>query len=168
MQEFTIEELPSNEVLTYRHEFAASPAEIYDAFVNPQTFVKWFGPADWAIRPETLTLEPVTGGRKQFVMRHKHNKQFMAPMYMRFVKMKEPSLLEYREALPDPAGQPTESLVALRLEIESGTAITEDSVGEGTIVKLTQGPLPESVHQQTIDGWAQSFEELAKHLAKAE
>lgn len=164
MQDFSIEDVPAKELLTYRHEFAATPQQIYNAFVDPTVFVKWFGPKDWKINPATLTLEPVTGGRKQFVMKHRVNPKYQAPMYLRFVSMKEPNLLEYREALPTPTGQPSDTLVALRLEFEEGTAVTEDGVGEGTIVKLTTGPLPEGVHEQTMQSWKDSFTELAKVL----
>ncbi|GAA1749131.1 SRPBCC domain-containing protein [Rothia terrae] len=164
MQDFTIESLDAKEVLTYRHEFAATPQEIYNAFIDPKLFIKWFGPKDWNVVPNTLTLEPVNGGRKQFVMKHRHNPKFQAPMYMRFIAMKEPELLEYREALPTPQGQPSDTLVALRIELEEGTAITEDGVGKGTILKLTQGPLPQEVHEQTLTSWKDSFVGLTKLL----
>lgn len=165
MQDFKLEDLKPEETITYRHEFAASPDQLYQAFTNPALFVRWFGPKDWKIIPSTLTLEPVIGGRKQFVMRHREQKQFQAPLYMRFITMQEPHLLEYREALPTPQGQPSDTLIGLRLEFEAGTAVTEDGVGEGTILKLTQGPLPQGVHQQTLDSWRGSFEELAALLA---
>lgn len=164
MQDFKLEDLTPEETITYRHEFAASPEQLYEAFTDPALFVRWFGPKDWKIIPSTLTLEPVIGGRKQFVMRHREQKQFQAPMYMRFITMREPHLLEYREALPTPQGQPSDTLIGLRLEFEAGTAVTEDGVGEGTILKLTQGPLPQAVHEQTLDSWRGSFEELAALL----
>lgn len=164
MQDFVLEDVPENELLTYRHEFAATLQELYQAFVDPKLFIQWFGPKDWKISPATLTLEPVTGGRKQFVMKHRHNPQFQAPMYMRFVAIKEPSLLEYREALPTPTGQPSDTLIALRLEFEAGTAVTEDGVGEGTILTLTTGPLPAAIHEQTAQSWKDSFADLAQLL----
>ncbi|MBM7052192.1 MULTISPECIES: SRPBCC domain-containing protein [unclassified Rothia (in: high G+C Gram-positive bacteria)] len=165
MNDISFENLNPAETLTLRHEFAgASAADLYAAFTDPATFIKWFGPKDWKIVPSTLTLEPVTGGRKQFIMKHSVNPKYQAPMYMRFVAMKEPSLLEYREALPTPTGQPSETLVALRIEFEEGTAITADGVGSGTSVKLTTGPLPAAVHEQTAESWKESFNKLEKLL----
>lgn len=166
MQDFKLEDLPAGEVISYRHEFAASPQQLYAAFTDPSLFVRWFGPADWKVMPQTLTLEPVLGGRQQFVMQHRVEKKFQAPLYMRFVDMREPSLIEYREALPTPQGQPSETLVGIRLEFEAGTVVTEDGVGEGTILKLTQGPLPAGVHEQTLESWKGSFAKLADLLAQ--
>ena len=88
-------------------------------------------------------------------------------MYMRFIEMKEPSLIEYREALPTPQGKPSDTLVGLRISIESGTAVTEDGVGEGTIVTLTQGPLPEAAQEHSRESWVGSFESLSALLKKA-
>lgn len=167
MNDFKIDDLKPEETLTYRHEFAAAPRQVFEAFTNPTLFIKWFGPADWKIIPNTLTLEPVIGGRKQFVMRHKDQAKFQAPMYLRFVTLAEPHTIEYREALPTPSGQPSDTLIGLRLEFEAGTAVTEDGVGEGTILKLTQGPLPAGVHEQTLASWQGSFGKLAELLKQA-
>jgi len=93
MNQFELEDLDPAEVLTYRHEFSATPEEIYGAFLDPKLFVQWFGPKEWKVIPSTLTLEPVTGGRQQFVMRHTVNPKYQAPIYMRFIEMKEPSLI---------------------------------------------------------------------------
>lgn len=164
MNDFKIEDLKPEETITYRQEFAASPQQVFEAFTNPTLFIKWFGPADWKVIPNTLTLEPVIGGRKQFVMRHKDQPKFQAPMYMRFVTLAEPHTIEYREALPTPSGQPSDTLIALRFEFEAGTAVTEDGVGEGTILKLTQGPLPAAVHEQTLASWQASLSKLAQLL----
>ena len=164
MNDFKIDDLKPEETITYRHEFAATPQQVFEAFTT--LFIKWFGTTDWKIIPNTLTLEPVIGGRKQFVMRHKDQAKFQAPMYMRFVTLAEPHTIEYREALPTPSGQPSDTLIGLRLEFEAGTAVTEDGVGEGTIVKLTQGPLPAGVHEQTLASWQGSFGKLAKLLAR--
>ena len=90
MNDFKIDDLKPEETITYRHEFAATPQQVFEAFTNPTLFIKWFGPTDWKIIPNTLTLEPVIGGRKQFVMRHKDQAKFQAPMYMRFVTLAEP------------------------------------------------------------------------------
>lgn len=167
MNQFELEDLDPAEVLTYRHEFSATPEEIYGAFLDPTLFVQWFGPKEWKVIPSTLTLEPVTGGRQQFVMRHTVNPKYQAPMYMRFIEMKEPSLIEYREALHTPQGKPSDTLVGLRISIESGTAVTEDGVGEGTIVTLTQGPLPEAAQEHSRESWVGSFESLSALLKKA-
>ncbi|MDO4253513.1 MAG: SRPBCC domain-containing protein [Rothia sp. (in: high G+C Gram-positive bacteria)] len=149
-------------IVSYRHEFALTPQQVYEAFIQPQLLVGWFGPSQWQIIPASLTLEPVTGGRLQFVMRHSLNPKVQAPMYLRFVGMVEPSLLEFQEAIPTAQGQPSANLLALRLELTESAALGSTGADPGTVLSLQQGPLPKQVHKQTINSWRQSFQRLAQ------
>lgn len=164
MTDFPLDSVKKDELLSLTHEFLASPDELLAAFTVADVFKQWYGPAGWTITDRNFIFEPKVGGRIQLVMEHESGPGVYAPLYLRFESITD-TLLEFTEALAGPGGEPTDQLLGWRVRLTPTTVVTEAGVGQGTVLALEQGPLPEQVHDHASAAWRDSFTKLEKALA---
>ena len=46
----------------------AAPARVFRAFVDPNEFSQWYGPPGFPVPPDTVEIEPRSGGSHRFAM----------------------------------------------------------------------------------------------------
>lgn len=163
MADFPLDKVSKKELLTLKHDFAASTDELLAAFTVGDLFKQWYAPEGWTVQSENFIFEPKIGGRIQLVMEHESGPNVVAPMYLRFESITD-QLLEFTEAIAGPDGQSSDQEIGWRLQFVPGTVVTEDGVGQGTTLVLEQAPLPAAVHEQATATWHQTFTQLEKML----
>ncbi|MFE7630543.1 SRPBCC domain-containing protein [Kocuria sp. NPDC057446] len=153
-----VTDLDPAEVLSVSHPLAHPPAAVFAAFTEPDRLAAWFGPPGWSVPRESVLLEVRAGGRQQFRLVQDADPAQVAPVHGTYSRVEPGVLLEGREALPGPDGEPTASHVLTRTEFVA----TGDG---GTLLVLTQGPLPPAVHPGAAAAWRGSFSRLEALLA---
>lgn len=166
MSDFPLDSTHKSELLSLTHEFLASPDELLAGFTVADIFKQWYGPAGWNILDSNFVFEPKVGGRIQLVMQHEAGQGVYAPLYLRFESITD-TLLEFTEAIAGPDGAPSDQLIGWRIRLTPGTVVTETGVGQGTVLALEQGPLPEGAHDHAKAAWRDSFTKLAAAIAPA-
>jgi len=153
-----VTDLDPAEVFSVSHDLAHPPAAVFAAFTDPDRLAAWFGPQGWSVPRDSVLLEVRPGGRQHFRMVNDADPAQVSPVHATYVRVEQDALLEGREALPGPHGEPTGVTILLRVEFLA----TGDG---GTLLVVTQGPLPESVHGGAAAGWRSSFVKLEALLA---
>ena len=141
-----VTDLDPAEVFSVSHALAHPPAAVFAAFTEPDRLAAWFGPPGWSVPRESVLLEVRPGGRQRFRMVHDTDPAQVAPVHGTYLRVERDALLEGREALPGPDGRPTAGHVLTRTEFVP----TQEG---GTLLVLTQGPLPPAVHPGAAAAW---------------
>lgn len=148
-------------VLTFSHDFPASPEALYEAFTSPELLPQWFGPEGFIVPLETVNIEVREGGQQKFVMVNKENPDFTSPVNGIFHKLVPGELIEgYEEIAPE---------MAEAFGVEPGSYFLNRTVFEKvdentTRVTITQAPLDPAMHGPSIEGWKSSFTKLSRVL----
>lgn len=154
-----VTDLDPAEVFSVSHDLPHPPTAVFAAFTDPDRLAAWFGPEGWSVPRESVLLEVRPGGRQRFRMVNDADPAQVAPVHATYLRVEQDALLEGREALPGPDGEPTHQHVLVRTEFLA----TGDG---GTLLVLTQGPLPAVVHAGAAAGWRSSFAKLEALLAR--
>ncbi|GGG49441.1 hypothetical protein GCM10011374_09900 [Kocuria dechangensis] len=154
-----VTDLDPAEVFSVSHDLAHPPAAVWAAFTEPDRLAGWFGPQGWSVPRDSVELDVRPGGRQRFRMVSDADPAQVSPVHATYVRVEQDALLEGREALPGPDGRPTQTFVLMRAEFLP----TGDG---GTLLVVTQGPLPPAVHAGAAAGWRSSFVKLDALLAR--
>ncbi len=143
--------------VTISRYFDAPPSMVYQAFVDPAQAAQWFGPLQFVVPTETVDIDARTGGHWRFTMVNKDDPSQTSPVDSVFEEVVENELLVGYEIANGFPG------------IEDGTKITARfefiAEGDGTRLKITQGPFPEFMSEMSEVGWNQSLFKLEALLA---
>ncbi|MEE1829205.1 SRPBCC domain-containing protein [Streptomyces sp. BE20] len=135
--------------LTIIRELPATPADVFRAYVEPEQFVRFWGPVGTHVPLDTVTIEPKVGGRFDSTMVIEETGD-RYPVRGTITAIREGELLEFVE---DGIGM-TGSLTFVDL-------------GEGrTKVVMQQRDVPEMyLGPEAEAGLNSSFDRLVEHLA---
>ena len=134
-----------------RH-FAAPPDQVYRAFTDPEQLAEWFGPLGFHVPRASVRVDARTGGFWHLVMVNNDNPAITSPVDSIFTEVEENAkLVGYEDARGMPGVRDGTRLV---LTIE----FTAD--GDGTLLRIEQGPFPEELSEMGAVGWRQSFGKL--------
>ena len=136
--------------------FEATPQRVFDAWLDPGQASKWLGPRTMVARCEALALEPRVGGRYRFKMHtHDGGAQTVAGVYREIAR---PTRLVFTWAF-EGKDKPDQTLVT----------VTFRPVAGGTEMTLLHENFADSTRRDSHNqGWAGSFEQLAKVLRAEE
>jgi uncharacterized protein YndB with AHSA1/START domain len=129
----------------------ASPAVVYDEWLDPEALADWMCP-----RPAIATsidLDPTVGGSLRIDIEEDGRRFFVAG---RYVELERPRLLRFTwscSTWPDPS---VESLVTVTLEAHGDS---------DTLMTIHHAMLPPDLISQHRSGWEQIAEQLAEELA---
>lgn len=97
----TFDEGPQNPALgelTVTRVFNAPRELVFNAFVEPEQFVKFWGPDGTTVEPSSVTIEPWAGGRfESTVVLDEDSTEH--PMKCVFLAVVEPELLSYKDSV---------------------------------------------------------------------
>ncbi len=137
----------STSSIEIRRRVAAPPAEVFDAWTDPEVFPSWIAPDG------RVLMTPKVDGLYYIAMLHEGR---VYPHYGRFLVMERPRRLEFTWMSESTEGN--ESTVALRFD--------PDGDG-GTMVRLVHSGLPSpemaACHEE---GWTGFMEILAARFAR--
>lgn len=139
-----------------RH-FAAPPAEVYAAFVDPIQLAQWFGPLTFHVPTGSIEVEAVPGGRYKMDVVSNDDSSVVSPINSTFEEVIENELLVGYEIVNGFPGMEDGAKLTMRIEFHAE--------GDGTRLELTQGPFPELMSEMSSVGWNQSFAKLDGLLA---
>lgn len=141
------------EDLRIERVFDAPRELVFEAWLDPQQLTTWYGPAQFTVPEEQITVEPRAGGRWELVMvqsgaGNEH------PLRSKIVELVEPELLVIEnEAMPDHGMGVTRTRVEFHDE------------GGKTRMVLTDGPYSEPMGDMAGQGWSGAFDKLAQALS---
>ena len=131
--------------------FAAPRHAVYRAWTDPAEIAEWYGPDGWHAPLDRIQIEPEVGGRWEVTMvRRTDGYEF--PIGYEILELREPSLIVLRYSGENGLEQPS----VVRVEL------TAD--GDGTILTMTDGPMPSEGRDSAAGGYEQAFEKLAARL----
>ncbi|CAN3982252.1 SRPBCC family protein [Kitasatospora purpeofusca] len=135
--------------LSVVRELPATPAEVFRAYVEPEQFVRFWGPVGTTVPLDTVTIEPEVGGRfdSTMVMEATGDRY---PVRGRFTAVREGELLEFLEEGVGLTGRITLT--------DLGDGRTEVRMEQENVPAMYLGPEAEAGHNS-------SFDRLVEHLA---
>ncbi|MCX4687172.1 SRPBCC domain-containing protein [Kitasatospora purpeofusca] len=135
--------------LSIVRELPATPAEVFRAYVEPEQFVRFWGPVGTTVPLDTVTIEPEVGGRfdSTMVMEATGDRY---PVRGRFTAVREGELLEFLEEGVGLTGRITLT--------DLGDGRTEVRMEQENVPAMYLGPEAEAGHNS-------SFDRLVEHLA---
>ncbi|MFD4904521.1 SRPBCC family protein [Kitasatospora purpeofusca] len=135
--------------LSVVRELPATPAEVFRAYVEPEQFVRFWGPVGVTVPLDTVTIEPEVGGRfdSTMVMEATGDRY---PVRGRFTAVREGELLEFLEEGVGLTGRITLT--------DLGDGRTEVRMEQENVPAMYLGPEAEAGHNS-------SFDRLVEHLA---
>ena len=137
---------PRESVSISRH-FKASPAQVFDAWVKPETASKWLFNTKTS---KTICELDARAGGSYTITRTRGGKQYVA--VGEYLKVRRPNSLVLTFGMPQFAA-----------DFDTVTVeITKD--GDGCIVNFTQAGLRPGYETSTVNGWGKMFDLLDKAL----
>ncbi|MFB7375965.1 SRPBCC domain-containing protein [Kitasatospora purpeofusca] len=135
--------------LSIVRELPATPAEVFRAYVEPEQFVRFWGPVGTTVPLDTVTIEPEVGGRFDSTMVLEATGD-RYPVRGRFTAVREGELLEFLEEGVGLTGRITLT--------DLGDGRTEVRMEQENVPAMYLGPEAEAGHNS-------SFDRLVEHLA---
>lgn len=141
--------------LVLEHEFSVPRPALWAAFIEPEILAEWFGPEGWGVHLDTCIIDPRVGGVQQFVMHSLEDPTQTSPVQAKFTEVREHELLVGEDG---PHEMTLDLVIEMRVELF-------DAPG-GTLLKVTQSPLPVEVIETARAGWESSFKKLERVFAE--
>jgi uncharacterized protein YndB with AHSA1/START domain len=140
-------------VLRLERLIAATPDKVFDAWVEPELLVKWFGPEGYDIPANTLDVR--LGGRWRTTMRSRDGKLHTVSGVYRVID--RPRRLVFTWGWDQEDGSRGH---------ETEVTVTFEPTPGGTRLKLQQQTFQEKEHRDKHgQGWTSSFDCLARLFA---
>lgn len=133
----------------------APRAAVWQAFVDPSIFAKWYPAPDWVMDSDLLSIDARVGGLARHAMVKVGDPLSATSVTARFTEVVEGErLVSTQTAFGANSTQGTEMILALDLSDADG----------GTRVSVHLGPLPYGVDDLTRSGWDSALERLSALL----
>ena len=142
-------ELSDIEISRY---FDATPAEVYQAFIDPEQLGQWFGPLAYHCPVGEIDVDARVGGHWRLMMVANHDHDQRNPVSATLIEVVPDRLLVGYDIVRDFPGLEDGAKVTMSVELRPE--------GEGTRLELRQGPFPEMMIGHASTGWNQSFHKL--------
>ncbi len=146
---------PTTDLVIERH-FAAPPARVFRAFLDPDDLAAWFGPVGYSVPRDSVHVEPHAGGSYTMNMVSDTDPSQVSAVKAALVEVIENELIVGTEDWEVP-GMQDFGTMTMRLEFHPD--------GDGTRLVLRQGPYTEQMEGMARDGWGSSFTKLDTLLA---
>jgi uncharacterized protein YndB with AHSA1/START domain len=134
--------------------FDATPEQVWQAWVDPQQVIQWWGPDGYETPLDSVLIEPRPGGRYDLMMVDTRTGNEY-PVRQEVLEATAPHLLVLcHEPMPD-HGMLKEIVTRIELHAHEG----------GTRVEISGGPYPGDMGAFAEQGWGQQFDKLARVLS---
>lgn len=139
--------------VTITRTLDAPPERVFAAWTEPGEIARWYGPAQFEAPADRITVELRPGGRWELTMvRRDGSGEF--PVGYEILEVDPPRLLVMRSdpmpSLPEPT--------VVRVELQA--------VDAGTLLTLTDGPMPAPGAAGAEAGYAAALDKLAAALGE--
>jgi uncharacterized protein YndB with AHSA1/START domain len=149
------EPAPAAGEVVVTHVFDVPRAAVFAAWTDPEQVARWWAPAGVDIPPESVEVEPRTGGRFQLTMVEAASGASF-PYRAEIIEISEPGLIVLKgEAIPEAGIEETFTRVVLEAD------------GDKTRMTITSGPYTEEMRGNAEAGWIDLMANLERLLAAA-
>ena len=143
--------LDAERTVLLTRRFAVPPEAVFRAWTDPAEIAQWYGPDGWHAPVDRIQVDPEVGGRWEVTMvRRSDGYEF--PIGYEILELQEPNLIVLRYTGQNGLEQP--SLIRITLTAD----------GDGTLMTLTDGPMPAEGRDHAAGGYVQAFDKLAALL----
>jgi uncharacterized protein YndB with AHSA1/START domain len=146
--------------LTISRIFDAPPELVYRAFVDADQLVQWFGPVGYSVPYESAESYAEVGGHQRLVMVSDADPADRSSMDTTFTEVVENELLVGHQDVEGIPGTTGTVRFHIRFEFHA-------EPGGKTRLELRQGPFPEPVGDDAVQGWESSFTRLDSLLRRS-
>jgi uncharacterized protein YndB with AHSA1/START domain len=140
--------------------FDAPRELVYRAFVDPDQFCQWFGPAGFSVPCETVQTDARTGGFQRFVLVSDADPSHRTPVDVELSEVVEDELLVAHADIGGVAGAGRTARIRLRLEFL-------DQSGGRTRLELRQDLSRDEMRGDPETAWESSFTRLDSLLRRS-
>ena len=134
--------------------FDATPEQVWQAWVDPQQVIQWWGPDGYETPLASVLIEPRPGGRYDLMMVDTRTGNEY-PVRQEVLEATAPDLLVLcHEPMPD-HGMLKEIVTRIEFHAHEG----------GTRVEVSGGPYPAEMGAFAEQGWGQQFDKLERLLS---
>jgi uncharacterized protein YndB with AHSA1/START domain len=138
--------------ITITRTLDAPPERVFAAWTEPEAIAAWYGPAQFDAPAEQIRVDLRAGGRWELTMVRRDGAGAFLVGY-EILEVERPTLLVMRS---DPMPHmPEPTIVRVELHAEGG----------GTVLTLTDGPLPDAGAARAEAGYEAALDTLAVVLA---
>ena len=148
------------EEISVSRVFDAPRDLVYRAFVDPDQFCQWFGPADFSVPYETVQSDARTGGFQRFVLVNDADPSHRTPVDVALNEVVEDELLVAHADIGAIAGAGSTARTRVRLEF------LDQSSGR-TRLELRQDPSRDEICGDPEAAWESSFTRLDSLLRRS-
>ena len=134
------------------------PDRVFQAFTDPDLFVRWYGPAGFPAARETVEIEARVGGPHRFTMVSEADPSFRTGFEGRFTEVVPNELLVSTGAWGGIPGQAGTWASNLRVELARE--------GDATRVVVLEGPHPPGTADLGRQSWTEMFTKLESLLGE--
>lgn len=151
--------------------FNASLDRVWDAWVNPEKFAKWFGPTGFKARVKEHSLKP--GGALHSCLYNDLGVEMWAKFV--YVEISPKTLLSWEHSFSDEEGNLTRHPMAPTWPLKMLTTIHFEDLGDKTNIVLTWDPIEcNDIEITTFEagfagmdmGWAGTWAQLDAYLGQ--
>jgi uncharacterized protein YndB with AHSA1/START domain len=140
--------------------FDAPRELVYRAFIDPDQFCQWFGPAGFSVPYETVQSDARTGGFQRFVLVRDADPSDRTPIDVALSEVVEDELLVAHADIGRIGGAGRTARIRLRLEFL-------DQSSGGTRLELRQDPSHDEMCGDPEAAWESSFTRLDSLLRRS-
>jgi uncharacterized protein YndB with AHSA1/START domain len=157
--------------LRFTRTFDAPLDLVYKAWVEPERFAKWWGPAGFDLDVKTVDVRP--GGVFHYRM---HNAQGEMWGKFRYVEIVAPERIVWINSFSDPEGNTTRAPFSAEFPLEIYNVVTFTERDGKTVMEMGGGPLDASpaelafyqgMNASMQGGFGKTFDQLDAYLAGA-
>jgi uncharacterized protein YndB with AHSA1/START domain len=137
---------------------SASPERVYQAVIDPDQFVKWYGPDGFPVERDSLELDARVGGRHRFVMVAEDDPSMRTGFDGHFTEVAENGLIASEGVWDGIPGQSGDWPSGLRIEFH------DDSDNGTTRLVVREGPHPPGTADLGRRSWEMMLSKLESLL----
>ena len=134
------------------HRFKTAPHRVYDAFTDPDQFVRWYGPDGFPAHRDSVDIDARVGGRQRFTMVADADPSMRTTFDGRFTAVIPTELLASSGTWYGIPGHQEGWPSNLRVEFHDQGGVTE--------VIVLEGPHPEGAADMGRVSWQMMFAKL--------
>jgi len=152
--------MTANVMVVVERQFDVPRDRVFRAWTVPEELSRWRGSPGWHVESESLAGDLTLGGRHRHVKVRDNDPQTRVTTDGVYTEYFEPDVFVSRERITgDPGIDPN---VPLELRVEFTTYGRD---GQGTLLRIIQGPYDPDVAGWHGEGWEKELTRLANFLA---
>ncbi len=150
--------MTANVMVVVERQFDYPRSTVFQAWTDPQQLKRWRGSPGWFVEEETLSGDPLLGGRHAHVKVRESDPTTRVRTDGVYTEYFDPDVFVSQERITGDPGIDPDTPLELRVEFTKYGK-------NGTLVRIIQGPYEPDVASWHGEAWEKELGRLANYLA---